>query len=109
MSITSVPAASFAHAALFAEASAHSHGNLAKVAIDDCGTVVPHKFPGGNPPPPPPPFLLAHFAGVSMPAAFSGDEPPGCGNEPHKFPLNFPFPPPPPLPGVDVARQLLNV
>jgi hypothetical protein len=101
MLTTALSAASTAHAALFAEASAQSHGKLGTVAIDDCGTVVPHTIPGKNPPPPPPPFLLAHFAGATLQTAFDGDEP-GCGNVPIKWP--FP-PPPPPLPFVNDLSQ----
>ena len=103
MSVSAVSLASTAHAALFAAASSQSHSNRATVAIDDCGTVVPHKIPGSNPPPPPPPFELAHFAGAALQASFS-DDGPRCGNEPR----HWPFPPPPPLPFVSGLQQAIG-
>jgi hypothetical protein len=102
MNLASVSVAS--HAALFAEASAQSHHNLGTVSIDDCGTVVPHKIPGGGNPPPPPPFgSVAQFAGNAMSVAFTEDGP-RCGNEPRKWP----FPPPPPLPLVGDFSQSIS-
>jgi hypothetical protein len=104
MNLAAVSVASSAHAALFAEASASSHGSLATVSIDECGTVVPRK-PGTNPPPPPPSFDgLAQFAGVaSLPVSFSEDGP-RCGNEPR----TWPFPPPPPPPFVSDFSQAIG-
>ena len=102
MPINAIPLASSVSAGLFANASAQGHGLLGNVAIDDCGTVVPHKIPGTNPPPPPP-FQSVQLAGVSS-VAFSEDGP-RCGNEPRKWP----FPPPPPLPMVSDLTQTLGL
>jgi hypothetical protein len=103
MSIPAFSAATHASTALFAAASA-GHSMLT-TAIDDCGTVVPHKIPGGNPPPPPPVLsTLAHFAGVSLQAPTLSDDG-WCGTVPHKLPS---FPPPPPPPWVDGINQMLN-
>lgn len=99
---TALSAATQAHAALFAGSSgAH---NMLTTAIDDCGTVVPHKIPGGNPPPPPPVLNLAHFAGVSLQAPVRADDG-WCGTVPHKLPS---FPPPPPPPWVEGINQMLG-
>jgi|SRR5215471_17524430 len=104
MNLAAVSVASTAHAALFAEASASSHGSLAAVSIDDCGTVVPHKIPGTNPPPPPPFGGLAQFAGASSLSVSFSEDGPRCGNEPRKWP----FPPPPPLPFVSDFSQAIG-
>jgi hypothetical protein len=104
MSIAAVSAASHIGAQLFAASSAPSaHGKQSLAAIDDCGTVVPHKIPGW---PPPPPALsnLAHFAGVSLQTPTRSDDG-WCGTVPHKFPS---FPPPPPPPWVDGINQMLG-
>lgn len=101
MSISAL-AAVRSNAALFATASEQGHGKLGSVAIDDCGTPVPHKWPGGNPPPPPPVFNLAHFAGVSLQTPVRADDD-WCGTVPHRLPV-----PPPPPPWVDGISQFLN-
>lgn len=102
MSITAVSAVR-SNAALFTAAAEQSHGKTGTIAIDDCGTPVPHKIPDKNPPPPPPVFNLAHFAGVSLQVPVRADDG-WCGTVPHKIP----FPPPPPPPWVDGINQMLN-
>jgi len=108
MSVTALSAATRLNADLFAAASQHTesgHGKLT-VAIDDCGTVVPHKIHGWPPPPPPPlsqVSQLGHYAGVDLPTPTNvADD--WCGTVPHKFP----FPPPPPPPWIEGANQLLT-
>jgi hypothetical protein len=103
MYATALSAATHANAALFAAASNGSASPKLTTAIDDCGTVVPHRWPGGNPPPPPPVNNLAHFAGATLQMA-GDEEGPRCGNEPRKLPG---FPPPPP-PWVDAINAMLG-
>jgi hypothetical protein len=108
MSITAVSAATRLSADLFAASSAHSGATLGKattVAIDDCGTVVPHKIPGSPPPPPPFTNTLTHFAGVDL-AAPTMEDGGWCGTVPHKLP-SLP-PPPAPSPWLDGVNQFLS-
>ncbi len=102
INLTAVSAASLSHASLFTAASGGSASAKLTTAIDDCGTLVPHKVPGGGNPPPPPPFgELAHFAGVSLQAP-TYDEGDWCGTVPHKLPgLGNPPPPPPWIDGIN--------
>jgi hypothetical protein len=105
MSSVSAVSASRVNADLFAAASApaesSSEGKLARIAIDDCGS-VPHvfKFP---PPPPPPEVVFERFANVTLPTPTRVFDD-WCGTVPHKLP----FPPPPPPPFAEGMNQFVT-